>query len=245
MVTWPAPTMENTSAPLADYFWIAGVDNLSYNDPIPNQISSRDQFGTTPSPQVETTIEEGSEGENFTPIATTRRATAQHSRQNSWQRLNKLPHEARGSISNIEELDVTRSNRSSITIKAGNAGNTNDNGNGNSLGDFDFDTALMKFANERENFLDDLSFRAGLPVQKPAPMTNPAPNIRTDRLKAEDAENGSGRRSPLRSVGGSIRRKISFRDMNSMKRQPSTVQRASKWDIQLRARDCLQNRLET
>jgi hypothetical protein len=33
----------------------------------------------------------------------------------------------------------------------------------------------------------------------------------------------TARRSPLRSVGGSIRRKISFRDMNSMKRQPSLI----------------------
>lgn len=221
--------MENTSAPLADYFWIAGVDNLSYSDPVANPITPRDQFNNVPSAQVETTIEEDSEnGEGPSPpSATNRRATAQHSRTNSWQRLSKLSHDARSSISNIEELNTTRSNRSSMTIKAGN-GNSNGNGSSNLLGDFDFDSALMKFANERENFLDDLSFSAGAPLQKPPPMTHPAPNPRTDRLRAEDAENGSGKRSPLRSVGGSIRRRISFRDMNSMKRQPSTVQRASK-----------------
>lgn len=226
--------MENTSAPLADYFWIAGIDNLSYSDPVANPITPREQFNNVPSAQVETTIEEGSEnGDASSPPGTTnKRATAQHSRTNSWQRLSKISHDTRSSISNIEELDMTRSNRSSMTIKAGN-GYSNGNGGSNLLGDFDFDSALMKFANERENFLDDLSFSAGAPVQKPPPMTHPAPNPRTDRLRAEDAESGTGKRSPLRSVGGSIRRRISFRDMNSMKRQPSTVQRSSKWNSRL------------
>jgi hypothetical protein len=89
---------------------------------------------------------------------------------------------------------------------------------------FDFDRALVKFANERENFLDNLSFSAGAPTRSRPPMTNP----RADRLRVEEQQEniaGPGRRSPLRSVGGSIRRRISFRDMNSAKRQPSTLQR--------------------
>jgi hypothetical protein len=96
------------------------------------------------------------------------------------------------------------------------------------LGDFDFDKALVKFANERENFLDDLGFSAGAPIQKREPMTNP----RADRIRIEEGDilGSTARRSPLRSVGGSIRRKISFRDMNSMKRQPS-VQRTSEWSF--------------
>lgn len=106
-----------------------------------------------------------------------------------------------------------------MTIKAG----TNGGGKG-LLGDFNFDEALVKFANERENFLDDLSFSAGAPTQRPPPMTHP----RTDRLRVEDHEgNGAlGRRSPLREVGGSIRRRISFRDMSSTKRQSSTTHRS-------------------
>jgi len=231
--------MANTSAPLADYFWIAGVDSLSYTDPIPNPITPRDQFNhnTAPAAQVETTIEEGSENDNSPPPTSNPRGTAQHSRNNSWQKLSKPPQDGRSSISNVDELDFTRSNRSSMTIKAGNTnghGNMNGNGSGDLLGGFDFDTALLKFANERENFLDDLSFSAGAPLQKSQPMTAPPPlNVRTDRLRVDGAEagNGSGKRSPLRSVGGSIRRRISFRDMNSVKRQPSTVQRASKWNF--------------
>lgn len=226
--------MDTTSAPLADYFWIAGIDSLSYADPVFSPPTPREpQFTAPSSPQVDATIEEDNESEGpVSPAAGTPRATARHSRNNSWNRLSKLSNDARNSISILDELDSTRSNRSSITIKAGTAGHINGNGTGtegNALQGFDFDKALMKFANERENFLDDLSFSAGAPVQKPPPMTTPVPNPRTDRLKAEDSENGglSGRRSPLRSVGGSIRRRISFRDMNSVKRQPSTVQRTS------------------
>jgi hypothetical protein len=222
--------MASTSAPLADYFWIAGIDSLSYSDPVFSPSNPREKVSNgvgPPSPQVDTTIEEGSEGE--TPVSLPSgipRATARHSRHNSWNRLSKLSNDVRTSIQGPDELEKTQSNRSSITIKGPT---TNGNGGG-LLGDFDFDKALMKFANERENFLDDLSFSAGAPIQKPPPMTN----AKTDRVKLEEVDgNGAGqaRRNPLRSVGGSIRRRISFRDMNSMKRQPSMIQRTSKLDL--------------
>ncbi|KAE8453128.1 hypothetical protein EG329_012315 [Mollisiaceae sp. DMI_Dod_QoI] len=217
--------MDSNSAPLADYFWIAGIDSVSYSDPVFGPSNPRDKGvnGTgPPSPQVDATIEEGSEGEApALPASTTPRATARHSRNNSWNRLSKTPNDSRNSIQTLDDLDNTRSNRSSVTIKGPTT-----NGGGGALGDFNFDEALVKFANERENFLDDLSFSAGAPIQKPPPMTN----LRTERLRTEDAEGnsgGAGRRSPLRSVGGSIRRRISFRDMSSVKRQPSTVQRTT------------------
>jgi len=217
--------MASTSAPLADYFWIAGIDSLSYSDPVFSPSNPREKTSNgagPPSPQVDETIEEGSEGE--TPVSLpsgTPRATARHSRNNSWNRLSKLSNDVLTSIHGLDELEKTQSNRSSITIK----GPTTNGNEGGALGDFDFDKALLKFASERENFLDDLSFSAGAPVQKPPPPPHP----RTDRLKLEDVENnGVGlKRNPLRSVGGSIRRRISFRDMNSMKRQPSMVQRTS------------------
>lgn len=244
--------MDTSSAPLADYFWIAGIvgfpsshrytillidtqDSLSYNDPVFRPPNTSNGVGP-PSPQVDATIEEGdSEGEspnspqnkeNGVP-----RATARHSRNNSWNRLSKLSNDARNSISTLDELETTHSNRSSITIKAvplnGNASEV-DAGSGG-MGDFEFNRAMEKFTSERENFLDDLSFSAGAPVQARPPMTI---NPRAEKLKAEDGEMGGspGRKSPLRSVGGSIRRRISFRDMNSMKRQPSSVQRSCKLD---------------
>jgi hypothetical protein len=221
--------MATTSNPLADYFWIAGIDSLSYSDPVFGPSNPRDKVANgPPSPQVDATIEEGSEGETAPPPPSgTPRATARHSRNNSWNRLSKGSTDGR-SIHNGEELDTTKSNRSSITIKAPTA-----NGTGGDrvsvLADFNFDEALVKFASERESFLDDLSFSAGAPVQKPPPMTAPVQNFRTDRLRHEDTDGNGGlaKRSPLRSVGGSIRRRISFRDMNSMKRQPSAVQRTS------------------
>jgi hypothetical protein len=81
------------------------------------------------------------------------------------------------------------------------------------LSDFDFDRALFKFANERENFLDDLSFSAGTVLQSRPPMTS-----RAEKIKHDDEALG-GRKSPFGRVGGSIRRKISFRDLNSSKKQ--------------------------
>ena len=224
--------MDITSAPLADYFWIAGIDSLSYSDPVGSSTNGRDKSsnGTgPPSPQVNTTIDEGNEyGEEGPPISPANaapRASARHSRNNSWNRLSRLSNDARNSILSLDELEATRSNRSSLTIRAVPA---NGNGNGE-FGDFDFDKALTKFANERESFLDDLSFSAGAPLQSRPPMTDP----RADSLRLEGDVLGTVKRSPLRNVGGTIRR-ISFRDLNSLKRQPSTVQRTSEWDFYLR-----------
>jgi len=214
--------MDTTSAPLADYFWIAGIDSLSHGD---HGSRPPNTNGTSPSASaVDTTIEEGSEGEGPGSFsAEIPRGGARHSRNNSWNRLSKLSNDARNSIQTLEELGTTNSNRSSVTIKAPT------NGDGG-FGAFDFDKALLKFANERENFLDDLSFSAGATTQARPPMTNP----RADRIRVEESDGlgVTGRKSPLRSVGGSIRRKISFRDMSSMKRQPSTVQRTSKLKLE-------------
>lgn len=220
--------MANTSAPLADYFWIAGIDSLSYSDPVFGPSNPREKAlnGGPPSPVVDTTIEEGSEGEGpaSPPSNGTPRATARHSRNNSWNRLSKTPNDARDSFSTLDELEKTRSNRSSLTIRAPTT-----NGAGQGIaGDFNFDEALVKFASERENFLDDLSFSAGAHVQKPPPMTHP----RTDRLRTEENDSNMGtlgRRSTLRDVGGSIRRRISFRDMSSAKRQSSMVKRTCRY----------------
>jgi hypothetical protein len=217
--------MDSTSAPLADYFWIAGIDSLSYSDNALGPTNPKIPNGAgPPSPAVDATIEEGSEGEGpNSPPSGASRATARHSRNNSWNKLSKLSNDARNSIQTLEELEMTSSNRSSITIKASS------NGNG-MLTDFDFDKALLKFADERENFLDDLSFSAGVPTPVRPLMINP----RAERIRVEEGDVlgvTAKRQSPLRSVGGSIRRKMSFRDMNSMKRQPSMVQRTSEWGL--------------
>jgi hypothetical protein len=216
--------MDNSSTPLADYFWIAGIEHIAYDDvPAPQQ-----------SQQLDDTIAEDGEGEDTdTSVATPSRATARHSRQNSANRLSTIsklslsPSLSGGEGRVLEDVDGnTRSNRSSATIRPippPNFGTSNTNGSGGGEGigfdgfpaDFDFDKALLKFAAERENFLDDLTFSAGAKIQSRPPMVNP----RTEKLKAEDAD-ASGRKSPLRSIRGSIRRKMSFRDMSSVRKQP-------------------------
>ena len=224
--------MDNSSTPLADYFWIAGIEHIAYDDgPAPQQPQ-----------QLDDTIVEDGEGEDTDASVTTpSRATARHSRQNSANRLSTLsklslsPSLSGGEGRVLEDVDGnTRSNRSSATIRPippPNFGGGNANGNGlpgiNGFGggegigfdgfpaDFDFDEALLKFAAERENFLDDLSFSAGAKIHTRPPMVNP----RTEKLKADDAD-ASGRKSPLRSIRGSIRRKMSFRDMSSVRKQP-------------------------
>ncbi|PKS09686.1 hypothetical protein jhhlp_004306 [Lomentospora prolificans] len=210
--------MESASAPLADYFWIAGVESISYND------------SPLPTPQVDSTIAEDEleeVSEVNEPLNGNSRATARHSRQSSTNnRLSKLSGDARFSVNTLEEVDGnTRSNRSSATIRPTNNGQlasaTTPSSEGPTMSDFDFDKALFKFAAEREHFLEDLSFTAGAKIQSRPPMVNP----RAERIKA-DENDGLGRRSPLRSIKGSIkgsiRRKMSFRDMNSSRKQPIT-----------------------
>jgi len=203
--------MDNSSAPLADYFWIAGIESVSYNDfPVP----------ATPS-QVNTTIVEDGEPDepsDTQPAVLDHKRSARHSRQNSNNRLSRVSMS--NSINMLEEVDGnTRSNRSSTTIRPSQSPAGLDRADGLII-DFDFDKALVKFAAERENFLEDLSFSAGAKTQTRPPMVNP----RAERIKAD--ENANGRMSPLKSIRGSIRgsirRKISFKDMNSSRKQPIT-----------------------
>lgn len=268
--------MDPSSAPLADYFWIAGIENITYAD-LPTSPTSAAPLGTNghTSFAEESTIVEGSEDENSDgePVlgSTAPRGGARHSRNSSFNRLSRLSMDARNSIQNLENLDLngsTKSARSSMTVRAVPSNGTGEKDKGaGGLSDFDFDRALVKFANERESFLDDLSFSAGTVLHSRPPMT-----ARAERLRVEDAETGygnsggmggggggdrtsamssmsgmssmsslsaygngaagmNGRKSPLQRVGGSIRRKISFRDLNSAKKAPvnrAASSRASK-----------------
>ncbi|KAK1754305.1 DENN domain-containing protein 5B [Echria macrotheca] len=222
--------MDNNLTPLADYFWIAGIETIAYDD--------------GPGPQLDDTIAEDGEVEELdTSVAASTRAKARHSRQNSANRLSNLSRlsvtpSVVTEVRLADEVDGgTKSNRSSATIRPLPHPNTNGATNGaNGTGmflnfgpdgfptDFDFDKALLKFAAERENFLDDLTFSAGAKIQARPPMINP----RTERLKVAEEGDQSGRISPLmRSIKGSIRRKMSFREMNSVRKQPQAPKPAS------------------
>ena len=240
--------MDNSSTPLADYFWIAGIEHIAYDDGPALQQPQQPQ-------QLDETIAEDGEGEGEDEatdgsVTAASRATARHSRQNSANRLSTLsklslsPSFSSGEGRTLEDVDGnTKSNRSSATIRpvpppAFTNGNTNGTaipglngvgGGGEGIGfdgfpaDFDFDKALLKFAAEREDFLDDLSFTAGAKIQSRPPMVNP----RTEKLKTED--DPSGRKSPLKSIRGSIRRKMSFRDMSSVRKQPMPPRAGMYW----------------
>ncbi|KAM3437629.1 hypothetical protein MY4824_003648 [Beauveria thailandica] len=205
--------MDSSSAPLAHYFWIAGVESISYDD-APQTIL----------PVDDTIVEDGEPDDGVIVNGQHRANAARHSRQNSANRLSKLSIDAHSTNSALDD-DGSRSNRSSATIRPSSKLPPAANGSSTvapleeglplavRMGDVDFDRALLKFAAERENFLEDLSFTAGARVQARAPMVNP----RAERIKADEIP--SGRMSPLRSLKGSIRRKISFREMSSTKRQ--------------------------
>ncbi|CAK7218724.1 hypothetical protein SCUCBS95973_003578 [Sporothrix curviconia] len=221
----------SASTPLADYFWIAGVESISYQDPLQ----------TLQPQQVEETIDEHGELESVEASrnSAASRTSHRHSRQSSGNRLSKLSLEKRFSAHTLEDIDDnTRSNRSSTTIKAplqpttsvssaatptqdssSNGGAASGAGSRN---EFDFDQILVKFAVERENFLEDLSFSAGAKLHARPPMISP----RAEKIRADETE-PSGRRSPLRGIKGSIRRKLSFRDMNSVRKPHNTAQAAS------------------
>lgn len=172
----------------------------------------KDEESTANVPQapIEPTIQEDNgETDDASNLMST---TSRNKKRNSYQRLSRVSDEARFSISSFSpamEKMSTDSNRSSTTIKG-----IQINGTTNSIGglnDYDFEKALRKFASERDSFLSDLSLSAG------AIMPNrPKPRPKTQRITSDDS-------SALKSGVGSIRRRISFRDMSSIKRQPSVA----------------------
>ena len=127
--------------------------------------------------------------------------------RNSYNRLSRLSDEARLSSTTLSpptpEAKETDSNRSSMTVKGIRFSTVG------GLSDIDFDKALRKFASERDSFLSDLSLSAGAVVPN-----RPQPRPKTQRIVNEDLMG-------LKSGVGSIRRRMSFRDMSSMKKQAS------------------------
>ena len=142
--------------------------------------------------------------------------TPRKAKRNSYQRLSNLSDEARLSISSLslsQEKKGSDSNRSSATIKAIQVNSTN----GGQLNELDFENALRKFASQRESFLADLDITAGAIVPN-----RPKPRPKTQKI-VDDAPS-------MRSGIGSIRRRLSTRNMNSAKRQ-SSVRRQCEFDL--------------
>jgi len=208
-----APVATDTSSePLGLWFWIAGVDSeqLTWPSTEPEQEASAN--GALPSPVASTieedTIEEdqAAEAEVSGPITSPISPKPEKRSSRNWP--SKKSNEARLSSQSFAtvEKNGTDSNRSSATIKGLQV-----NGPGTGLSDVDFERALRKFATERDSFLSDLTLSAGAVVSN-----RPKARPKTQRIVNEDA-------AGLKSGVGSIRRRISFRDINSMKRQPSVA----------------------
>ena len=214
----PSQVIETSNFPLSDWFFIAGVLSFLLRASLSNGFAGVDSYqlrwrkdeeptDLAPPAPVEPTIEEDKAAEAEGDSPDLKGATPRKAKRNSYQRLSNLSDEARLSITSLSlspEKKGTESNRSSTTIKGPQI-----NGNGRLLSDTDFENALKKFASQRDSFLSDLTLSAGAVVPN-----RPKARPKTQKIISEDAAN-------LKSGVGSIRRRISFRDMNSMKRQSS------------------------
>lgn len=204
------------AAPLADYFWIAGVDGSEVLDTYRRLGDDyRINGAASPGPAFTDAIQEDAdaeedykpEGGSSTRPNSTLFTGNSASRRGSSQRLSTLSRDSEA------HANGTSSNRSSVTVKGGSSparGSTLFLGD-----DFDFDQALVKFASERDTFLTDLSLSAGAITNN----TRPRSRVRTQKIVSEDSPSQGS--NLLRSGIGSVRRHMAFRDMNSMKRQPS------------------------
>lgn len=204
---------EPPTAPLADYFWIAGVDGSEILETFQRLGDEyRANGATSPGPAVTDTIEEDADAEDAHDprLDGLSRPTSTMGGRASYQRLSM-----RSGDLDFNGND-SQSNRSSVTIKGPQSPRAS-----TFLEDFDFDKALLKFASERDTFLSDLSLSAGAITSSSRPRSR----LRTQKISDEAPSQPSGL---LRSGIGSVRRHMAFRDMNSMRRQPSVARQGER-----------------
>lgn len=210
------PANEESSTPLADYFFISGIESSQVYDERAQQNGS----GTSPlaQPPVGETIEEDRalETDSIRPTSQDGLPNGGSTRGRSKNRLSEN-RQSIGTIIGTEKL--TASNRSSATIKGLQIG-------GSGLSDQEFETALRKFASERETFLEEIQFTAGVTQQNRSSPNPSRPRPRPQRVSQSTNDDGMGN---LRSGVGSIRRRISTMQ-SSLKRQ-SSVARQCKYHV--------------
>jgi hypothetical protein len=208
----PATAADGSSAPLADYFFISGIESSQVYDERaqPNGIS----IVTSPlaSPPVDETIEEDRALETDSSRPTSQEGLPS-ANGDCCRRRSGRSSEHRTSVGTIigPDAKVTASNRSSATIKGVQMLG------GSGLSEQDFENALRKFASERDNFLEEIQFTAGVAQQNRPTPTRARP--RPQRVQQAGTDEGVGN---LRSGVGSIRRRISTMQ-SSLKRQSSTA----------------------
>jgi len=197
------PSTGDTAAPLADYFFICGIES--------SQVYEERVAAAPPAAPVEDIIEE----DKALEITNGGRPSTPGSPSDGAKRRSRYSFEARksiGSVINAAEPVNPASNRSSsTTIKGAKLGS-------GLLNDDAFEEALKKFASERDSFLEDIHVSAGAVRTQAHRRSRP----RTVRITSdENSMGGAG----LKGGVGSLRKRLS--GMNSTKRQPSTISRAS------------------
>ncbi|MBE7182106.1 MAG: hypothetical protein INR71_13045, partial [Terriglobus roseus] len=196
--------------PLADYFFISGIES--------SQVLRETLFIDTANPilrdgaitpSVDATIEENEVLE--TDIDPRPRSTDLDNIAGDLSgRRSRLSLEARKSVGSIGEArrqSATPSNRSSATIKGPPVP-------GNGLTDAEFESALRKFANERESFIEEIQYSAGA-IKSSTRVKKPG-RPKTQRIISDEAV-------AAKTGVGSLKRRLST--MSSLKRQPSTMGR--------------------
>ena len=210
----------DTTSPLADYFWIAGVDSaqlLEAYKPYRWSYDEHESLNTGSDHAADETIQEdvAAEQEAVSPLPSPKPSTG-HARKDSYQRLSQLSGEARDSILGLEGGANMKSNRSSATIRAVPSAAPRQSV---LITDQDFDTAMQKFSNDRESFFLDLNFSSATKSKPSRSKSRP----RTQRITAEDVS-PMPNSMPSRAMG-SVRRHLSFKETTSFRRQPSMANR--------------------
>jgi hypothetical protein len=207
----PANTSADVSPPLADYFFISGIESSQVYDERNHQPTSLNGLSSplmTPTQPVDVdeTIDEDRalETDSLRPTSQDGLTNGEGTAKRGSARMS---YDNRTSISTIIGPDAkqTVSNRSSATVKGLQVG-------GSGLSDVDFENALRKFASERDTFLEEIQFTASAAQQSRSTPTRL--RQKPTRIQHED---GAGN---LRSGVGSIRRRLSTMQ-SSLKRQPS------------------------
>lgn len=202
--------------PLADYFWIAGLDSQQLSDAFSQQ---RWSYEINETNGVDSSIKEEAteESDQSSILQSPRASVIRHSRHDSYQRLSQLSDEARESIHSLDgAVSLPKSNRSSLTIRPRTS--TTANRMSTALTEADFEKAMKKFVTDRDTFFVDLNFNPS----EPSKLDRSKSRHKTQKIVVSDEL------SPLPNRNfGSIRRHLSFKDMSSTKRQPSLARRTS------------------
>lgn len=172
----------DTSAPLADYFFICGIE--------PAQVFDVQAMPASPAP-AEVTIEEDKELDINLDIP----LPSPNLPSELSPRISRYSFEGRKSVGSIIyniEPATPASTRSSVTIRQSK-------GDAHGLSDDAFEEALKKFASERDSFLEDIHVSAGTVTSS---TTARRPRPKTIRISTPDE-------SSLKNSVGSIRRRLS------------------------------------